>query len=136
MAGKRLNKAERAALALHGALSWPERAEPASIDEAALRDLLAASSTGSLRLWTYNVGGYVFLGETTGRDHSKSGPLRTDDFNSRGPGGPWHATRDDACLALRWAMTRQAAQALLSLDGRIESLLASPLPEGAPEAGA
>ena len=134
MAGKRLNKAERAALALHGALAWPAKAEPERIDEPGLRDLLVASVNGSLRLWTYNLGGYVSLGETDGRNHSHSGPMRTNDFNSRGAGGPWYATRGDACLALRWAMTRQAAQGLLSLDGRIESLLASPLPDGAPDA--
>lgn len=130
---KRLNKAEAAALALHDALAWPARAEPAMIDDAALKDLVAASGSGSVRLWTYNLGGFVFLGDTDGRNHSHSGPMRRNDFNSRGAGGPWYPTREDACLALRWGMTREAAKGLLSVDARIGALLASPMPDEAPE---
>jgi hypothetical protein len=130
---KRLNKAEAAALALHDALAWPARAEPERIDDAAIKDLVAASDAGSVRLWTYNLGGFVSLGDTDGRNHSHSGPMRRDDFNSRGAGGPWYTTREEACLAMRWGMTRQAAKGLQSIDERIEALMASALPDGAPE---
>jgi hypothetical protein len=132
--GKRPTKAEAAAMALRDALAWPSSPEPERLSDEAIKELLAASGKAQVRLWNFNLGGYVELGSTDGRNHNGSGPMNKDNFNTRGVGGPWYSTREDACLAMRWAMTRQAAKGLLSIDGRIACYLDAPLHPDAPEA--
>jgi hypothetical protein len=135
--GKRLTKAEQHERALRAALTWPDAEIPPALTEDQCRELSNAAPGGQARAWTYNLGrGEVALGAFDRYNHVPDGRFRTNMFPSRGLGGPWYATREDACVVLRAQMTREAAEKLLTIDARIQSLLSMDLPHDAPESGA